>query len=146
MGGGAAGDGEGYPAVCLGDGRGGVPLGEEVIGGVNKWLAGDVLALACSGGGSVSWGDEGGLLSGHTSDIIARGGGEGGGGDEGPPEECEEEGVGGDCALGVQKGSCGGAACHVLAMACVGGGAVIGEDERGLPSGRTSVISVLVGE
>ena len=54
MGGGAAGDGEGYPAVCLGDGGGGVPLGEEVIGGVNKWLAGDVLALACSGGGSVS--------------------------------------------------------------------------------------------
>ena len=78
VGGGAAGDGEGYPAVCLGDGRGGVPLGEEVIGGVNKWLAGDVLALACSGGGSVSWGDEGGLLSGHTSDIIARGGRRGG--------------------------------------------------------------------
>ena len=53
--------------------------------------------------------------------------------------------MGGDCALGVQKGSCGGAACHVLAMACVGGGSAIGEDYGGLPSGHSSVISVLVG-
>ena len=146
VGGGAAGDGEGHPAVCLGDGGGGVSLREEAIEGVNKWVAGDVLALGFSVGVSVSWGGEGGLRSGLTSDNIARGGGEGSGGDGGPPEECEEEGVGGDCAIGVQEGSCGGAACHVLAMACVGGGSVIGEDERGLPSGRTSVISVLVGE
>ena len=39
MGGGAAGDGEGHdeglPALCLGDGGGGVSLREEVIEGVN---------------------------------------------------------------------------------------------------------------
>ena len=39
--------------------------------------------------------------------LLPEGEGEGGGGDGGPLEECEEEGVGGDCALGVQKGSCG---------------------------------------
>ena len=79
MGGGAAGDGEGHPAVCLGDG--GVSLREEGTEGVNKWVAGDVLALGFSVGVSVSWGGEGGLRSGLTSDIIARGGGVGGGGE-----------------------------------------------------------------
>ena len=113
--------------MCLGDG--GVSLREEGTEGVNKWVAGDVLALGFSVGVSVSWGGEGGLRSGLTSDNIARGGGEGSGGDGGPPEECEEEGVGGDCAIGVQEGSCGGAACHVLAMACVGGGSAVGEEE-----------------
>ena len=81
MGGGAAGDGEGHPAVCLGDGGGGVSLREEVIEGVNKWVAGDVLALGFSVGVSVSWGGGGGLPSGLISDIITRGGGVGGGGE-----------------------------------------------------------------
>ena len=133
MGGGAAGDGEGHPAVCLGDGGGGVSLREEGVEGVNKLVAGDVLALGFFVGVSVSWGGEGGHRSGLTSDNIARGGGGGSGGDGGPPEECEEEGVGGDCAIGVQEGSCGGTcggtACHVLAMAFVGGGSAVGEEE-----------------
>ena len=100
MGGGAAGDGEGHgeglPALCLGDGGGGVSLREEGVEGVNKLVAGDVLALGFFVGVSVSWGGVGGHRSGLNSDNIARGGGGGSGGDGGPPEECEEEGVGGD--------------------------------------------------
>ena len=137
MGGGAAGDGEGHdeglPALCLGDGGGGVPIREEGVEGVNKLVAGDVLALEFFVGVSISCEGVGGHLTELNSDNIARGGGGGGGGDGGPPEECEEEGVGGDCAIGMQEGSCEGTcegtACHVLAMACVGGGFAVGEEE-----------------